>query len=75
MQALKARVRNGRLVLDEPTALPDGTGVRVALLDGDELEERDRAALEQALAEGEEDLAGGRVVSEADLWSRLKALG
>lgn len=75
MHALKARVCNGRLVLDEPTALPDGTEVRVALLDGDELDERDRVALEAALAEGEADIAAGRTHSEADLWSRLKALG
>jgi hypothetical protein len=71
MHALKARVRDGRLVLDEPTALPDGTEVRVALLDGDELDEEDRAALEAALAEGEADVAAGRTHSEADLWSRL----
>lgn len=74
MLALKARVRNGRLVLDEPTALPEGAEVRVALVDADELEERDRAALEAALDEAEAELAAGRVVSEDDLWARLAAV-
>jgi hypothetical protein len=31
MQALKARVHNGRLVLDEPTDLSEGTVVRVVI--------------------------------------------
>lgn len=74
MLALKARVRNGRLVLDEPTALPEGAEVRVALVDADELEERDRAALEAALDEAEAESAAGRVVSEDDLWARLAAV-
>ncbi len=33
MRALKARVKGGRLVLDEPTNLPEGAEVRVALVD------------------------------------------
>ena len=75
MIALKARVRNGRLVLDEPTQLPDGSEVRVALVDGDDLDARDREALHAALEEGEAELAAGRGLSEADLWARLRALG
>ena len=74
MIALKARVKNGRLVLDEPTELPDGAEVRVALVDGDELDSRDREALHAALDEGETELAAGRGMSEADLWARLRAL-
>lgn len=68
-------MRNGRLVLDEPTAMPEGAEVRVALIDDDELDDQERAALEAAIEEGEADLAAGRRVSEADLWARLKALG
>ena len=33
MQPLKAHVKNGRLVLDEPTDLPEGTEVEVLALD------------------------------------------
>ena len=32
---LRARVKNGRLLLDEPTELPDGTEVNLAVLDDD----------------------------------------
>jgi len=33
MQSMKARVRNGRLVLDEPTELPEGEEVELVPLD------------------------------------------
>ena len=53
---ITARVRDGRLVVDEPTDLPDGTEVELLPLDpGDWLDERDRAALHEALRE-----SGGR---------------
>ena len=42
MQPLKAHVRNGRLVLDEPTDLPEGTEVTLAITD-DELDDEERA--------------------------------
>ncbi len=49
MQALKAHVKGGRLVLDEPTNLPDGAEVLVALVDGDDLDDEERAALHREL--------------------------
>ncbi len=49
MQALKAHVKGGRLVLDEPTNLPDGAEVHVALVDGDDLDDEERAALHREL--------------------------
>ncbi len=55
--------------------MPEGAEVRVALIDDDDLDDDERAALEAAIEEGEADLAEGRRVSEADLWARLKALG
>jgi hypothetical protein len=43
---LKARVKAGRLLVDEPTDLPEGTMVELLPLDpGDWLDEDDRAAL------------------------------
>lgn len=36
MQAFKAHVKNGRLVLDEPTDLPEGAEVTLSVTDGDE---------------------------------------
>jgi len=60
---LKARVKSGRLIVDEPTELPEGTEIELLPLDpGDWLDERDRAALHTALAESDEDVKAGRIV-------------
>ena len=72
MKALKAQVRAGRLILDEPTNLPEGAEVRVALVDGDELDDKERAELHAALLAAEAELDAGQVVTEADLWARLR---
>lgn len=72
MKALKAQVRAGRLVLDEPTNLPEGAEVRVALVDSDELDDRERAELHAAILAAEAELDAGQAVSEADLWARLR---
>jgi hypothetical protein len=51
MQPLRAHVRNGRIVLDEPTDRPEGELVYVQLVDGviaddrDDLDDEERAAL------------------------------
>ena len=55
MQPLKARVRKGRLILDEPTDLPEGDVVELFSRDqvlergGDFLEGDERAALHREL--------------------------
>ena len=64
---LKARVKAGRLVVDEPTDLPEGTVVELLPLDpGDWLDENDRAALHQALKDSDEDVKAGRLI-DADV--------
>ncbi len=64
---LKARVKAGRLVVDEPTDLPEGTEVELLPLDpGDWLDDEDRAALHKALRESEADVESGRLV-DADV--------
>ena len=48
---LRARVENGRLVLDEPTSLPEGTIIDlVADDDGDDLTDEERRALHETLS-------------------------
>jgi hypothetical protein len=55
MNPLKARLHNGRLVLDEPTELPEGEVVylqavdAVMAADGNELDDEERAALHREL--------------------------
>jgi hypothetical protein len=43
MQAVKARVKNGRLLVDEPTTLPEGAELQLAIIDGDDLDDAERA--------------------------------
>jgi hypothetical protein len=74
MQALKAHVRGGRLVFDEPTNLPEGAEVRVALVDVDELDDEERARLHATIEAAEAELDAGQVASEDELWARLRAI-
>jgi hypothetical protein len=70
---VKATVRAGRLVVDEPTTLPDGTEVELLPLDpGDWLDDADRAALHRALAQSEADVAANRLVDAADVVKALR---
>jgi hypothetical protein len=71
---IKARVHAGRLVLDEPTTLPEGTEVELLPLDpGDWLDDADRAALHAALADSEQDVATGRLIDAADVLKELRS--
>jgi hypothetical protein len=42
---LRARVKNGRLVLDGPTDLPEGEVVELIPADSDDFDDEERAAL------------------------------
>jgi predicted transcriptional regulator len=59
MEALEAVVKNGKLVLDEPTDLPEGAEVELAVVHDAELD---------ASAEDEE---AGRLVDMKDVIARL----
>jgi hypothetical protein len=74
MPAFKARVQGGRIVLDEPTNLPEGAEVRLLAVDGDDLDEDDRMQLHAAIEAAEDELNLGRGVTEDELWARLRAI-
>ena len=74
MHALKARVQNGRYVIDEPARLPEGAEVELQVLDGDDLDDDDRARLHAALEESADDIEAGRVISAEESLNRLRAL-
>jgi hypothetical protein len=63
MQPLKARVENGRYVIDAKAELPDGSEVYLVPANegGEELGEAERAELLQAIDEGAEDFEKGDV--------------
>ena len=71
---LKARVHNGRFVLDEPTDLPEGTVVDLLPLDpGDWLDPEDRAVLHRALVASQDDIEGGRLIDAEEVLRDLQA--
>jgi hypothetical protein len=78
MQPLKAHVRNGRLLLDEPTDLPEGDVVELVQLDhvladgGDDLDDEERAALHRELEASLADAEAGHLVDFADAIADLR---
>ena len=55
MAPFKAVVQNGRIVVNEPTELPDGTEIEVVLVN-DDFDPEERAQLFAAIDEGAEDV-------------------
>ena len=50
MRGIRAKVTNGRLIVDEPTTLPDGTVLDLVIDDeGDDLDDKEREALHAAI--------------------------
>jgi len=69
-----ARVESGRLRVDVPTRLPEGTEVDLLPLDpGDWLTPEDRAALHRALLASQEDVDHGRMVDADEALRELRA--
>jgi hypothetical protein len=71
VQVIRATVRNGRIVVDEPTALPDGHEVALGVLNDDGMSEAERGLLHASIARGIRDGQAGR---EMDLDSFLDQL-
>jgi len=68
MPGFRARVQNGRLVIDEPTDLPEGTVLDLVVDDeGDDLTDEERAALHDALRQSAEELKAGKGHLAADV--------
>jgi hypothetical protein len=79
MLPFKAHVHNGRLVLDEPTNLPEGEVVELVPLDevlasgGDYLDDEERERLHASIERGLEDVKAGRTVDASQVIERLRA--
>jgi hypothetical protein len=73
MSGLRARVEKGRLVLDEPTTLPDGTVVDLVVDDeGDDLTEEERRALHEALSVSWKSAEAGRLRPASAILDELR---
>lgn len=77
MLARKAQVTGGRLMLDVPTTLPEGTEVEVVIPDEEplEIDEEERARLDQALAASWADASAGRTRPFEELLAELRTRG
>ena len=72
--ALRARVKGGRLVLDEPSTLPEGTEIDLIPADDiDELDPAERARLHGFLAESIRTHVPGTGVPADEVLARLRA--
>jgi len=70
----RGQVHGGRLIVDEPIDLPDGTEVALSVVeDGDELDEEDRARLHTAIRAGQAELDRGEGIPAADFIAKLRA--
>jgi hypothetical protein len=73
MSPLRARVEKGRLVLDEPTTLPEGTIIDlVADDDGDDLTDDERRALHDALSSSWRSAEAGRLRPASEILDQLR---
>ncbi len=73
---LRARVRGGRLVLDEPIDLPEGSEVELVLArEEDDPDEADRARLHAALDRARARVQPGERAGKDEFVARLRAKG
>lgn len=73
MSPLQARVENGRLVLDEPTTMPEGTVVDLVADDeGDDLTDEERRALHEALSASWKSAESGRLRPASEILDQLR---
>lgn len=73
MRALKAHVKAGRLVLDEPTDLPEGEEVEVYVPDGEEFSPEERARLLTDLGESQDEYERGDHQDAFEFIGQLRA--
>lgn len=71
---IKGRVENGRLKVDEPVDLPEGTEVELVPVDPEDfMDEGELAALNKVLEESEKDVKAGRLIDAADVLKGLRS--
>lgn len=74
VSTLRARVRGGRLILDQPTNLPEGMTLDLVLDDeGDDLSPNERRALHQAISKAWKSAKAGKLRPAADLIREMRS--
>lgn len=73
MSTLRAFVRNRRLIMNEPTDLPEGTEIELTAADSaDELDEEERSRLHAALQQSWASAQAGRTFPAEKILRKLK---
>ena len=71
---LRGHVHDGKIVIDDPVDLPEGTQVQLALVDaGDELFDEDRARLHAAIETSQAEFKAGRGIPAERVLADLRA--
>jgi hypothetical protein len=79
IEPMQAVVKHGRLVLDEPTDLPEGEVVELVPIgahlddDTDDLDDGERARLHESLRESIEQMKNGEVIDGTEALAELRA--
>ncbi len=73
MHVWKARVKNGRLKLDESTELPEGAEVELQLAHSEKMSEDERERLYASLRRGIADAKAGRVSDMDEFLDELES--
>lgn len=72
--SIRAKVSSGRIIVDEPTLLPEGTTLNLVVDDeGDDLDDNEREALNAHLLAGWRSAQAGRVRSASELLAELRS--
>jgi hypothetical protein len=73
MSSLRAHVKNGRIILDEPTTLPEGTVLDLVLDDeGDQLDADERKARDEAITRAWASAQAGKGRTAAEVVEGLR---
>lgn len=74
MAILHARVKNGHLVVDEPTELPEGTVVDLMRLDDDDMSPEERLEIDASIDRGIEQMNRGEGIPAEEVLRRIRAI-
>lgn len=75
-EILQARVKNGRIVLDEPTDLPDGEVVKLQIVSNDiddGMSDEERAALDRSIDRGIAQVRAGEGIPAEVILEEIRA--
>jgi hypothetical protein len=72
---LKATVRDGRIVVDEPTGLPDGTVLNLVVeMPEDQMSEEELAQINASIAISMEEIKAAKTVPGAQVLAEVRKL-